>query len=393
MPSWMNLLARTISLTWIVACGGEAAGPVGAAADPGTTGSPMSFDPTDPGLDPTTEADASTGAATGSTSEADTGTTADPTTCGNGIVEPGEGCDDGPANDSFAACTDACQPNVCGDGKIYAGVEACDTGPANVDTGYCRSDCSLNVCGDGYLFVGVEECDQGMASPNYGECDENCTVNRCGDGELDGDHEECDAGDRNGSGDPGEEGMTGCNLDCGFAGRRLFVSSKLFTGDMGSRAGADLACRLMAEAADFADPEVYRAVLGDSNGSLLAELLALDTNGLPIITPGGLILSANVATLIDLGPDLGVSVAETGEMFLEWTVWTNLGPFGDVYLADPEHSCTDWTSDDLTQSARIGLNAAAPADFMQWQTERQWLSYATFNCKKTLRIYCIETGD
>lgn len=183
--------------------------------------------------------------------------------------------------------------------------------------------------------------------------------------------------------------MSGCGLDCGFAGRRLFLSSKLFTGDMGSRAGADLACQVMAEDAKFSQPDRFRALLADSLGSPNT-WLANDASGLPFIAPSGLILADSYAALIDLGPGWGIHVTETGDMLVEERVWTNVGPFGDAYLLDPDHTCVDWTSDDPAKSARVGRNAVAPADFTQWQDERHWLTYATQACTDAWRVYCVE---
>jgi hypothetical protein len=57
--------------------------------------------------------------------------------CGNGVVDPGEACDDGKAT---STCDADCSPVVCGDGVVNAAAgEACD------DAGqlqYCSSDCS-----------------------------------------------------------------------------------------------------------------------------------------------------------------------------------------------------------------------------------------------------------
>src|SRR5512137_2293755 len=50
-------------------------------------------------------------------------------TCGNGVQEPGEACDNGPANSD--------QPNAC------------------------RPDCTLPRCGDGIYDDVTEECDDG----------------------------------------------------------------------------------------------------------------------------------------------------------------------------------------------------------------------------------------
>lgn len=137
-------------------------------------------------------------------------------------------------------------------------------------------------CGDGIINQDFGECDAGEANgTGYGQCDPQCTVNRCGDGELDVGHEQCDDGALNGSGGPGELGQAGCDLDCGFFGRRLFLSSQEFTGDMGTRAGADLACQVMATQAKFPfifpDPGLAR----------------------PFILPGGLIVAPDYPALID----------------------------------------------------------------------------------------------
>ena len=43
--------------------------------------------------------------------------------CGDGVLQDDEECDDGPANDDAAACTESCAVNVCGDGLVLEGVE------------------------------------------------------------------------------------------------------------------------------------------------------------------------------------------------------------------------------------------------------------------------------
>src|SRR5262249_57215386 len=48
--------------------------------------------------------------------------------CGNGTVDPGESCDDGPANSPTGACTDACEKARCGDSKGGTGGEEGDPG-------------------------------------------------------------------------------------------------------------------------------------------------------------------------------------------------------------------------------------------------------------------------
>ncbi|HEY0134522.1 MAG TPA: hypothetical protein VGB85_10590 [Nannocystis sp.] len=346
------------------------------------TGSPTN-DPTEPstaGESPTTGDSTSTGAIGA---------------CGDGFVDAGEGCDEGAANGPYAACTDGCQVNVCGDGKVLVGVEGCDEGPANVDDGYCRSNCQLGVCGDGFVFAGVEECDAAVLGLAYGQCDEQCTINRCGDGELDVGFEECDEGELNGSGGGGEMGLAGCDIDCGFAGRRIFLSSQTFTGDMGTRAGADLACETMAYTAGLRHSERYRALLADASGGPNDFVQADPQDDRPFILPTGLVLAASYPDLLASGPGEGVTTTEQGEVLLETRVWTNVNPAGDAYLEEPASTCASWSSADGLKAARVGYNAVAPGDaaaLAEWKTKKQWLSFSLEACSESFRIYCIEAS-
>ena len=46
--------------------------------------------------------------------------------CGNGVLDPGEECDDGSANDDSGACLTTCVKATCGDAFIWKGIEECD---------------------------------------------------------------------------------------------------------------------------------------------------------------------------------------------------------------------------------------------------------------------------
>ena len=122
--------------------------------------------------------------------------------CGNGTLDPGEGCDDGNTVggdgcspqciiESNHVCPVPGQPCVstvrCGDGRI-SGSEQCDDGNTNSGDG-CSSTCQLDpgwtcpvvdaacvaaTCGDG-IVAGTEQCDDGNTVSGDG-CGSTCQL-------------------------------------------------------------------------------------------------------------------------------------------------------------------------------------------------------------------------
>src|SRR5512133_489402 len=141
--------------------------------------------------------------------------------CGNGLVEPGEYCDEGSANGTSGHCTlDCSAPSACGDGILQPG-ESCDDGNVMGGDG-CAADCrSLEpgwqcavagepclspVCGNGVLEVG-EACDEGTLNGTPDHCTSTCGLaNQCGDGIVQLPREQCDLGSQNGKSE--------CTIDC-----------------------------------------------------------------------------------------------------------------------------------------------------------------------------------
>jgi cysteine-rich repeat protein len=129
--------------------------------------------------------------------------------CGNGVVDPGEECDDGnPENDD--GCTVLCTQPRCGDGLVDERTEECDDRNADPGDG-CDPNCWREgaICGNGTLEATgswPEECDDGNLN-DYDGCSGRCftEVARCGDGIMMG-LEECDDGNRA----PGD----GCDQNC-----------------------------------------------------------------------------------------------------------------------------------------------------------------------------------
>jgi len=184
---------------------------------PPTTGEPEPAGTSSSGNPPT-------GTGTTSTGEA-------PPDCGDGVVDPGEACDDG-----FAA---------------------------NRDDAACLPNCAIAACGDGHVHTGVEDCDLGAGNSNdYGGCAPvTCLWGpRCGDGQLDPGDEQCDPGMLV---DPSSEAVP-CAPTCRFAGRTVFLSSQAYYGDLGGVSGADLKCQTLAKAFDPGHAHTYRAWISDS---------------------------------------------------------------------------------------------------------------------------------
>lgn len=117
-----------------------------------------------------------------------------PEWCGNGVVDPGETCDNGPQNSDNGDCTSICLKGLCGDGLLHnigAGLEECDNGPDNGPSKSCKLGCKLNKCGDGDLGPD-EACDDGNLV-DLDACSNTCVATFCGDGTTQL-LEECDDG-------------------------------------------------------------------------------------------------------------------------------------------------------------------------------------------------------
>jgi cysteine-rich repeat protein len=117
-------------------------------------------------------------------------------TCGDGVVEGTEQCDDGNQSNTDG-CLNNCMSATCGDGIIEAEVEQCDDANAS-NTDACLTTCKVATCGDSFTQDGVEECDDGNAS-NADGCLNTCKTATCGDGFTRDGVEACDDGNQDDS--------------------------------------------------------------------------------------------------------------------------------------------------------------------------------------------------
>jgi cysteine-rich repeat protein len=193
--------------------------------------------------------------------------------CGDGVLDPGEVCDDGNNADGdgcSAVCTIEVAP-ACGDGVLDPG-EVCDDGN-NVDGDSCSADClSDETCGNNVLDTSVgEQCDDGNNADGDG-CSAACLIEGCGDGVLDP-GEVCDDGNNMG----GDGCSANCYVECasdpaldvlddgsganGAVGLPDLVMSEIDPGDyieLWNTTGADIA--LSTASHQLCSPFAYRAL-------------------------------------------------------------------------------------------------------------------------------------
>ncbi len=328
----------------------------------GQTSSESSSDPTSGGPASPTEATSADVPEPGSTGDASSGDTGDTSSgdsgaapfCGDGVVDPGEMCDDGDA--------------------------------LNVETGACLPNCVLATCGDGLVQAGAEQCDLGAAnSHEYGGCVPGTCFwgPACGDGEVTPGHEICDPG---APVDPRGGEIIPCGQDCRFEGRNVFLSSTTYDGkQLGGLIGADTKCQQLASVFDPLRYHTYRAWLSDGAGEPAS---TFDHGVVPYVLLNGVPIAGSFDDLVQNGPAVGITITDEYEAVPDVRVWTHTTAVG-TKIPD-EHHCEQWTSDAFNQVAMLGRNSV-PADEQEtWADERWWTRYSEVACNIPWHLYCFE---
>jgi hypothetical protein len=321
----------------------ESTGPAttGTPSTTSTSGAPDSDGSGESGSSGANDESSSSGATDGSTAN-----------CGNGVLDPGEACDEGYAGNSDVdgTCTLACQFPKCGDGLVRLGHEECDLGQNNNDSVY-------NGC--------TTECKFGPS---------------CGDGLVQG-PEECDAGPDNGSGVPSSEDGVACESACRFLANVVFVSSATYTGkEVDGVTGAHGHCVELATTAGLDNADAFKAFISAVGFTPADHFVHAD---IPYVRLDGIRVADNWNDLIQNGPNPGIVVTETKDHLEYGFAWTGTGPDGEMFL--PEQTCVGWTSDspDLLIKGRVGLISPDPDD-------KKWTSDASLGCAYPYRLLCFE---
>jgi cysteine-rich repeat protein len=107
--------------------------------------------------------------------------------CGDGFLQRGvEECEPPNTTVCDATCQDVPPPPACGDGILNPGEQCDDGNSSNKDN--CLTICIAATCGDGFVHTKgsppFEQCDDGNVAPGDG-CSPSCTT-ECGNGVIDG---------------------------------------------------------------------------------------------------------------------------------------------------------------------------------------------------------------
>jgi cysteine-rich repeat protein len=245
-----------------------------------------------------------------------------PDSCGNDVCDPDQ-------NENFWNCPGDC-PAVCGN-DVVEDTEECDDGMDGVPTesADCNANCTASECGDGVMNTAAGEvCDDGNTS-NTDAC-VMCQPAVCGDGQVQDGVEECDDGDADDN---------ACNSMCEVPRRTVFVTSKVYNGNLMGLSGADAKCQERADTAMLGGQ--FKAWLSDG----------------------------------------AINMDESGVGMIDTSPWSNTDETGAPKFA--KH-CLNWTSSSGGQQGPWGDSTAVD---IEWT-----VFFDAAACSINAPLYCFEDG-
>jgi len=179
-------------------------------------------------------------------------------------------------------------------------------------------------------------------------------------------------------------------VDSGFAGKRVFLSSATFAGNLGGATGADAKCQALAAAKL---PGTYRAWISDATSSPSSRF----TRSGPYRLVDGTLVANDWAELtggklqhaIDMTESGGAPPAGSGDYCGGGTqpfgAWTGTGNDG---LRTTHDSCAGFTSSSFTLTSQVAFGDPKKTN-MQWTTGNCLNAGVTY-CAKQAALYCFE---
>jgi hypothetical protein len=163
---------------------------------------------------------------------------------------------------------------------------------------------------------------------------------------------------------------------------KVFVSSQVYTGNLGGLAGADAECQRLATSAGLQG--TFKAWLSTTDSSPATTFSKSDTHG--YAREDGTMIANNWVALTTGVLAAPISITEHGQTILSAdVVWTGTSPAGTAHpMGIPNADfCANWTttSPDYNQAVIIGTPTS---------TGRQWTDWRPVSCATTAHIYCFQ---
>ncbi|HTQ45878.1 MAG TPA: hypothetical protein VMI75_24150 [Polyangiaceae bacterium] len=169
--------------------------------------------------------------------------------------------------------------------------------------------------------------------------------------------------------------------------KTVFVTSAVYSGNLGGLGGADGKCQGLATAANLNG--TYKAWLSDGTATAAARLTHSSgpyvlVDGTVIATDWTQLASGALLDAIDKTEQNGLAAAGTASgqaCFGIACAWTDTN--ADGTLAQGSYSCQDWSSQSSNDNAVLGETSA---------TSTYWSSFATSSgiCDLTAPLYCVQ---
>jgi|GEM_PF-3293460 len=292
---------------------------------------------------------------------------------GDGDAEPGAA--------SIVSCLDyrstrALTSHDCDDADptVYGGAaELCD-GIVN-DCGGSRVGEDLDE--DGFLAVGATCSGGPRGSLPATDCNDGNAAISPGDAEIcNGVDDDCDTLIDG----PAATAMCGptshCRASTCRTGKRAFVTSTTYNGNLGGLAGADALCQARADAVSLGGTWKAYMVSGAMGLSRLAPATV------PYVRTDGVRIANNWADLSDESLMAPLNVNESGLPVSGGNVWTGLTNVG----GGTNQHCNNWT---YGGGGCLGGSACGGGG-EHGAIDNHWDGYYVFGCNSGYRLYCIE---
>jgi hypothetical protein len=200
--------------------------------------------------------------------------------------------------------------------------------------------------------------------------------------------------------EPVAESCNGVDDDCNgevddpstICALRVFVTSQLYTGDLGGLAGADAKCQALADAASLGG--TYKAWLSSSTVDARDRLTHF---GKPYVLVDGSVVASDWDEFASLHHQRPIDLTETGETapivpaFGFSMVFTGSSWDGTLYTWPQNYgviahaTCDDWLN--TTGMNTTGIGTAGAGYLAAWGS---WTSSYAPPCWKVASLYCLE---